>query len=320
MSERSQPRYPVFVPSKGRSDPSRALTIRALERDSVPYRVVVEPPQYEAYLQLVKDERKILVTPFQDLGLGAIPVRNWIRDFAEREGYEKHHQYDDNIVEFRRLWRGRRIPCHAGVAIRVVEDLTDRYLNVGLSGLNYQMFVTAETPVPFYVNVHVYSATLINHAMPYRWNLRYNDDTDICLQALTGGWCTILVNAFMANKMRTMTMRGGMTDDFYAINRDGSAADGTVSSGGGRSSDTFGRFEMARMLERKWPGLVRTSRRFDRYQHTVNWGAFRGLRPKLRDGVDLSSMPDVDEYGMTLRAVREPKNPAVRQLLEEGVA
>jgi hypothetical protein len=63
----------------------------------------------------------------------------------------------DNIIEFRRLYRGRRIPCHAGVALRVCEDFSDRFENVAVSGLNYQMFVPAETPVPFYVNVHVYS-------------------------------------------------------------------------------------------------------------------------------------------------------------------
>jgi hypothetical protein len=287
--------------------------VRALLRDDVPFCVVVEPPEERAYVDLV-GRKRVLVLPFENLGLGAIPARNWCRKHAEAEGYASHYQLDDNIIEFRRLWRGRRIPCHAGVALRVCEDLTDRYSNVALSGLNYQMFVPAETSVPFYVNCHVYSATLINHAAPFWWRLRYNDDTDICLQALAGGWCTILVNAFVANKMRTMSMRGGMTDEFYAVNRDGSAVEGSV--GAGRDSATFGRFEMARMLERAWPGIVTTRWRFGRPQHVVNWGAFK-TRLRLRPDVNLGDLAAVDEYGLVLRAVREVRSPALRDLLEE---
>jgi hypothetical protein len=205
-----RPRYPIYIPSKGRWQKDRALTVGVLQRERVPFRVVVEPPQADAYRRLAGDS--VLELPFADLGQGSIPARNWIRDHAEAEGHGRHWQLDDNIIEFRRLWRGRRIPCDLGIALRVVEDLTERYQNVGVSGLNYQMFVPADTPVPFYRNVHVYSATLVNHAMPYRWRGRLNEDTDLCLQALVNGWATLLSNAFMANKLKTMAIGGGNTE------------------------------------------------------------------------------------------------------------
>jgi hypothetical protein len=295
------PRYPVFIPSRDRYQPERRLTIRSLVRDGVPFRVVVVPSQAEHYKRVVGAER-VLILPSDECVL--LDARNWIRDTAEAEGHARHWQLDDNIKEFRRLWHGRRIPCHAGVALRVCEDLSDRFENVAISGLNYQMFVTAETPVPYYTNVHVYSCTLVNHAMPYRWRLIYNDDTDLCLQALVGGWCTIALNAFMADKSKTMAVKGGNTNQLYSSEAEGDAR------------NTQGRFEMARVLERAWPGLVSLRWRFQRAQHVINWKQF-DTPLKLRDGVDLDAFPRVDEYGLQLRAVKDVQAVALRELLAD---
>lgn len=305
------PLYPIYVPSKGRHQKDRALTIKALQRDRVPFRLVVQPAEARNYLPLVSEQDHLVVLPSDDFNL--LKTRNWIRDHAERLGAAKHFQLDDNIIEFRRLWKGRRIPCHAGMALRVCEEISDRYENVGISGLNYQMFVPADTRAPFYLNCHVYSCSLINHAMECRWRLEYNDDTDICLQALTTGWCTILVSAFMANKLQTMILGGGNSDDLYRVN-----GAGDTTSGG--MSDTMGRFSMARSLQRSWPGLVKLSRRFDRYQHWVDWEKFaKDPVLRLRPGVDLAELPAYDEYGMVLRAVKKIKSPAIKTLLEEWV-
>lgn len=295
------PRYPIFIPSRGRYQRDRALTARSLSRDGVPFRIVVEAQEHDKYAALV-GENRVLVLPFRDRGTST-PSRNWIRDRAIAEGHARHWQLDDNIIEFRRLWHGRRIPCHAGVALRVCEDLTDRFSNVAISGLNYQMFVPAETPVAFYRNVHVYSCTLVSHAWEGRWRLRYNEDTDLCLQALTDGWCTLALNAFMANKLRTMAMGGGNTESLYRT------------EGGSGRTDTDGRFQMAAVLADQWPGLVTIRRRFGRYQHVVNWGRFDSQLLRLREGVDLSALPPVDEYGLRLRAVKDVQAAALRDLL-----
>lgn len=551
-----RPRYPIFVPSRGRFDYARrrTSTIGNLMADKVPFRVVVVPSEVDAYERVVGADR-LLVLPDDDHVL--LDARNFIRDVAEREGHARHFQLDDNIKEFRRLYRGRRIPVHCGLALRVCEDMTDRYENVAISGLNYQMFVPDHEPVPFRRNVHVYSCvapqtpvlcadlvwrpagslevgqaivafdeepvagegrtarryrtatverndvavkpcrrietdrgdpvvaseehpwlaerdgrlvwvetrdlvvgdrlahlarpwrvdgshdggwisgmfdgegsmivrsrgtshpvsvgigisqlegpvldrvrrllfergynvathdtdgrgtylrggfpaclrfagefrptrvvdrlpsmwegrklwagtttyelatitsisdpspypvasiststrtfitggylthncTLVSHAMPYRWRLVYNDDTDLCLQALVGGWATLLLNAFMANKERTMVVGGGNTSQLYA----------SAEEGGSRS--TRGRFEMAEVLRRAWPGLVEVRWRFQRHQHVIDWKQF-DTPLRLRPGVDLAALPLVDEYGMTLRAVREVRSPTLRALLD----
>lgn len=294
MADHVLPRYPVFIPSKGRWQKDRALTARCLMTEGVPFRLVCEEEEREQYAELVGDER-LLILPESNNGL--FWSRNWIKDYATAAGAERHWQLDDNIIEFRRLYRGERIPCAAGIALRACEDFSDRYTNVAISGLNYQMFVTSQTKKPFVTNVHVYSCTLVNNEIPHRWRLLYNDDTDICLQVLADGWCTVLLNVFMANKMRTMTISGGNTDDLYRI------------------SD--GRLKMARALERMWPGVVTTERRFGRPQHVIKdaWKKF-DTPLQLKEGVDLEALAAApNEYGMKLIEKKPLRSDHLRRKL-----
>lgn len=287
----TQPRYPILIPTKGRWQPERALTIRRLMADEIPFYAVVEPPEVEKYVPLC-GKKRILELPFADLGKGSIPARNWIMDWVIEKGFERHWQLDDNMGQFRRLYRGERIPAHSGLALRVCEDFTDRYENIALSGLAYTMFVTDETRAPFYHNVHVYSCTLVNSAIPYRWRGRYNEDTDICLQALSGGWCTVLVNAFNVEKKPSMKIAGGNTDQLYAGD---------------------GRLKMARALERLWPGVVTVDRRYGRPQHVVDWKKF-DTPLKLKPEVDLAKLPKIDEYGAELKTLRPIRSRKLKQL------
>jgi hypothetical protein len=234
----------VYVISKGRSD--QCLTARFLAKDGVPFKIVVEPQEADLYAKEFGRDA-LLILPFQNLGLGSIPARNWVWEHAKASGAERHWILDDNIAGVWRRWKARKVRCNAIVAFRAVEDFTDRYENVAISGLNYYMFSINKTKQPpFYLNVHVYSFLLIRNDLPFRWRGRYNEDTDLCLQVLSAGWCTLLFNAFLAWKMTTMTMRGGNTDQLYRED---------------------GRLKMARSLQRTWPGVVDTKRRFRRPQH-----------------------------------------------------
>jgi hypothetical protein len=295
VSELPRPRYPVFVPSKGRhATAGDRMTVGRLLSDGVPFRLVVEPAEEHAYRERYPSA-DVLVTPRDEMRL--LGVRNWIREVSIDEGHERHWQLDDNIKDFRRLYRGHRIPVDAGVALRVCEDFTDRYTNIGVSGLNYQTFVRGSTPTPFWHNVYVYSTSLIWNRMPYRWRALYNDDTDLCLQVLAGGLCTVALNLFMANKAPTMVVKGGNTDDLYQGD---------------------GRLRMARSLQRQWPYVVETKRRFGRPQHVIK-GAWRGFDTPLirRDDLDWEHLPRLDEYGLRLDQVAdEIESPTMRRLVE----
>lgn len=207
------PHYPVYVISKGRHD--CCLTARMLLRDNVPFRLVVEPQEADLYAKTY--DRSILeVLPFSNLGLGSIPARNWVWEHAKATGAERHWILDDNIKRTFRRWKARKLPCEAGIGLRCCEEFTDRYENIAISGLAYAMFVAnLQQMQAFFHNVHVYSCLLIRNDLPYRWRGRYNEDTDLCLQVLAGGLCTVLMNAFLVEKQATMTMKGGNATELY---------------------------------------------------------------------------------------------------------
>lgn len=281
------PRYPVYIPSKGRYE--RCLTARFLTEDKCPFHLVVEPQEEDAYRQRFP-QASVLVLPFANLGQGSIPARNWIKAHATEAGHKRHWQIDDNCECIKRVYAGKRLRCVAGVALAAVEDFADRYENVAVAGLNYGMFVADKALFPgsgvppFTLNTHVYSCTLTLNETQHQWRGRYNEDTDYCLQVLADGWCTVLFNAFVIKKLRTMTMTGGNTDQLYQGD---------------------GRLKMARSLERMWPGVVETKRRFGRPQHVVNWKKFRNPL-KRRTDIDWEALENAgsNDYGMVLKRVK----------------
>lgn len=296
VTKRLLPRYPVYIPTKGRADTS--YTAKCFIDGGVPFHLVVEPQEADAYAAQFGRER-LIVLPFSNLGLGSIPARNFIWEHAKAAGAERHWVIDDNIRHFGRRYRGKRLYCEPGIALRICEDFTDRYENIAISGLNYYMFAPDhEKILPLQVNCRVYSCNLIRTNLPFRWRGRYNEDTDLCLQVLSAGWCTVLLNTFLQQKIKTMLLKGGNADTLYQGD---------------------GRLKMARSLERMWPGVVTVRRRFNRPQHVVDWKRFRApLKPK--PGVDLAQLAaaGANEYGMTLAQVAdEVKSPRIQALLDD---
>ena len=281
------PRYPIYIPSKGRWE--RPLTARRLIEMRVPFRIVVEDAEADAYAAALGAERLlVLPTDFRerapDGDAGSIPARNWIWEHALSEGHKRHWILDDNHKAFIRLHINRRIPVKTSAIFCAAEDFTDRYENVAFSGFHDKGFIVdreARIP-PFALNTRIYSATLINNSIPYRWRGRYNEDTDICLRALKDGWVTINFNAFLGDKVDTMTMKGGNTDTVY-------------NTGDHRRA-------FAESLQRQHPDVVEVVWKFGRWHHQVDYRPFK--RNSLRLRPDVTPTVGPNEYGMRLVRVK----------------
>lgn len=282
-------RYPVYIISKGRWE--TRLTSKALEELKVPYYIVVEPQEYDAYAAVIPP-KKILRLPFSNLGQGSIPARNWVWEHTLASGSHRHWILDDNIKGFFRYEHNLKCPVADGAIFAAAEDFVDRYTNVALSGFHYFMFVSRKTGniPPFYRNTRVYSCILIQNDIPYRWRGRYNEDTDLSIRALKDGWCTILFNAFLADKQQTMTMKGGNTDELYKDD---------------------GRLKMAESLRDQHPDVVEITTKWGRYQHHVNYKPFRKNKLILRPGVQIPE--GINNYGMALYERRKSKTDTAYQ-------
>lgn len=274
------PEYPVYVISKGRFD--RCLTANHFEKMNVPYKLVVEPQEFEQYASKY-DASKILVLPFSNLGQGSIPARNWVWEHSMDLGAKRHWIIDDNIDGFYRLNRNLRKRVSSGTIFKCAEDFTDRYSNVGMSGFNYRSFCKSTSKLPpYYLNTRIYSCILINNTIPFRWRGKYNEDTDLSLRVLKDGWCTILFNAFLAAKVATMTMKGGNTAEVYA------------------NGDK--RLEFAQSLVDQHPDVAKVVWRFNRWHHLVDYKPFE-KNTLVRDSEKVFENK-INNYGMVLKSVK----------------
>lgn len=278
------PKYPIYIISKGRWQDSRRLTVISLEEMNVPFRVVIEPQEYNSYASVISPD-KLLVLPFSNLGQGSIPARNWVWDHSVKEGHARHWIMDDNIRFFYRYNNNTVIRVDDGTIFTCMEDFCDRYENVAMAGPQYYMFCSRKNSryPAFATNTRVYSCTLLDNTIDYRWRGRYNEDTDLSLRLLKDNYCTVLFYAFIQDKMTTMLMKGGNTDNVYI--------------------DGDNRLKFAESLKEQHPDVVEITKKFGRWHHHVNYKPFRFNKLIKKEGVKIPQ--GVNNYGMELIEINQ---------------
>jgi hypothetical protein len=277
------PRYPIYIISKGRWE-SR-YTARQLDIMHVPYRIVIEPQEYDQYAAVI-NPKNILTLPFSNLGQGSIPARNWVWEHSIKEGRKRHWILDDNITHFFRRHKNEKRFVHTCNIFRAAEDYVERWENVAMAGFNYQQFIPdSEQMPPFYPNTRVYSCILIKNDVPHRWRGKFNEDTDLSIRILQDGWCTLLFNAFLISKTPTMTLPGGNTDEVYDRGKK--------------------RLDFVLSLQKQHPHLVRVVQRYGRVHHFVDYTPFEKNPFKPKRGLEkrLAMMAKKNEYEMRLSKI-----------------
>jgi hypothetical protein len=287
------PQFPLYIVSKGRAD--TRLTSRALEAMGVPHFMVIERQEFDTYQAAVGPLCSLLTLPrkyqndyetFDDLGFekskGPGAARNFAWDHSFANGAKWHWVMDDNIKGFYRLNENLKVPVSDGTIFRCMEDFCLRYLNVAMAGPNYFMFASRKSKMPpFVMNTRIYSCNLIRNDVGFRWRGRYNEDTDLSLRMLKGGWCTVQFNAFLQYKMTTQTVKGGNHADFYA-------KEGTLPK--------------SRMQVRMHPDVSKIVYRFGRWHHHVDYSQWK-TRALIRKP-EVALAEGVDNYGMELKITR----------------
>lgn len=276
-------RYPVCIPSKGRSEYQK--TGKALDRMGVSYKFFVEETEHDLYCGHF-GESKVVRMPFHDLGQGSIPARNFIWKWAIGRGHRRHWVVDDNIASFYRCTGNRRLRVLGGGFFRAMEDFVDRFENVALAGPHDIAFVGDRDPAltPFILNSRVYSCILVDSALPYRWRGLYNEDTDLSLRTLKDGYCTLLFRALCMDKPGTVGSRnakplpGGNTDNVYNVGDH--------------------RLAFAESLKEQHPDCVKVVWKFNRWHHQVDYSVFKRNRLKIKLGI--TPTMTANDYDMEL--------------------
>ena len=286
--------FPVYIPSKGRAE--HFLTMKYLDDMGVPYFVVVEEQEHDAYAAKLGEDC-LLVLPMRykeqyetcdDLGLtkstGPGPARNFAWDHAIQTGAKWHWVMDDNIQGWFRYHLSEKSFLVTPAGLRSIEDFTLRYENVGMSGPAYESFVARRNahPFPFVLNSRIYSCNLIRNDLPLRWRGRYNEDTILSIDLLEAYWCTIQFYHVLQNKVTTQKIPGGNTEAFYSL-------EGTVAK--------------SRLLYEVYPQYVKLVMRYGRPHHYVNYKRYWNKWPRLKrkQGLDLPTEPD--NYGLMMREI-----------------
>lgn len=275
-----QPRYPIFIPSKGRFN--KNFTAMSFEQMGVDYTVFVEPQEYEEYARAIGKHR-LHILQHQDQGLTV--TRNYIWDYAKSHGFKRFWTFDDNIYHLYRLNRNKKMRVLDPTILAVMENFVERYTNVPIAGMNYHGFAQQSTKMqPFQLNTRVYSNMLIetdlrdSNGLEVRNELYYNDDTDLCLRVLKSGLCTILFNAFLIDKEVTMRHDGGMTTDYKKD----------------------GRKVFAQELVDAHPDVTTLTQKFGRWHHQVDYSSFKQKLIRV-DNYDDIVGHGINEYGMKLK-------------------
>lgn len=309
MGKTTSPQFPLYIPTKGRSE--YMITSRVLTELGVAHFLVVEPQQVEDYARAIhKWQLRAEIVPLDlkyketyelcdNLGLtrstGPGPARNFAWEHSIANGHAWHWVMDDNILSFRRLNKNEKVKVSNGVCFRAMEDFVLRYRNIGMAGPNYYMFAPARVKQPpFVMNTRIYSCNLIRNDVPFRWRGRYNEDTILSLDMLKDGWCTVQFNAFLQEKLRTQTIGGGNTQEFYH-------AEGKVQPGQ-KYADT-GTIAKSQMLVDVHPDVSRMVWKFQRWHHHVDYTPFKRM-PLVRKA-DVQIPVGTDDYGMTLKRVKK---------------
>lgn len=272
-----KPKYPIYIISKGRWE--RRQTVKTMEYTNTPYKIVVEPKEYNDYAKVI-DEKKIIKAPenFSERGQGSVPVRNFVWQHSIDNGFDWHWILDDNIESVERFYNNLKIKCKTSTPFRIIEHFVDRYENIGQAGMHYGIFCPAsEARPPLHFNTRVYSCILQNNKIKHRWRGKYNEDTDLSLRILKDGWVTVLFRTFLIGKRATLTQKGGNADIY---------------------SETDNRLEFAQSLVDQHPDVVKLTKKFNRFHHQVNYKPFADNDLIFKKGIHLKN--ENNDYGLAL--------------------
>ena len=194
-----------YIVSKGR--PKRQHTAALLHASKLPFKIFVEPQDYEAYCSEF-GKRKIVNIKENDGGIHW--VRNFVKEYSKSRGEDYHWHLDDDIRHVYICVKGKNMETTARTVFGRIQKIVAQYQNVALAGLAASAFNRYEKH-PVVPNRFVYSCMLVKNDQ-FLWRAETEDDLDYNLQVLTAGQCTMAFKVFSFAFSPQNTISGGLTE------------------------------------------------------------------------------------------------------------
>ena len=219
IEDQTEVRAPIYIPSRHRAGKTKMTQL--LDKDSLPYKLVIEPHDYDSYRQHHPADQ-LLTLPHDNYGLAN--VRNWILDHAKENGWLYAWETDDDITSFVYRINGQRLHTTPRPLMSIVEQYTFGFDNVAGSCIPSEAYIFGyDDKPPLVYNGMIYQVQLLRTDTGIRWRPNLPDDPDRTLQLLTAGWTTIVPRRFGQSSPSPMSQSGGLTDTGYA--KDGRMAE-----------------------------------------------------------------------------------------------
>lgn len=245
--------WPVYVPSKGRPDPS---TCKLLQESKLEYRLVIEPQEFHAYY-FPKITQHPFIHELPENSQGIAFVRNWIKAHAERVGFRWYWMLDDDLKATYLVRNGKTIKTPIGEVLLEAQKIFTRSSLVAQGALEYQQFAWSakKDHAVGYCDVAVCINVDKTCKISYRKEMELKEDRDFTLQVLASGMLTMRAThcAFAAPK--NGSNKGGLKAEYDKKGREATASQRMVDA---------------------WPGICTLNKKSDgRPDVKINWKAFR---------------------------------------------
>jgi hypothetical protein len=249
MSQDLGTNSPIYVLSKGRA--GTASSPRLLEQAQLPYILVVEPQEADAYAQHFP-LAKLILLPQSNKGIAY--VRNHILSL----NLSWFWMLDDDIKGFYRREKGRMVRIGADIALAEAEQLICSVEWAGQGAIEYQQ-VAWSTKKDYALNSYCDVCVLLHaervKGLSYRGELALKEDRDFTLQILSAGLKTVRVQSYGFAAPKNGSNAGGLKELYQEAEREKLAVDRLCAA---------------------WPEIVSAKVKNDgRYDAKINWRYFK---------------------------------------------
>ena len=206
----------IFIPTKNRVENSKLIEFSENQGHDVI--IVLEPQDYKKYKHKYPNFNYLLLP--ENNG-GITYVRNYIKEYSEKNGMNNYWQLDDDITAIFYREGRKLIKTGFDALINAQEGFLKN--NIALGGLEYGQYAWSQTK-EFMLNSFCDSCVFVDNTktmgLRYRKYLEGKEDRDFAMQVIKSGQTTARTTLYAFNAPTNGSNAGGLKEIFYDIGKE----------------------------------------------------------------------------------------------------